>query len=340
MDRIKRYADYDSRIVSIKYIIDYSIKDGFDLPPSQREKEWVNEQNSKFILSIFENKPLGSFIFNKRNGKLFILDGQHRINALELFIRDNFGVKINNEHIFYEGKSINAKKINKKIKNLSDEQKREFIDTEIFIREYNNLTDDDMANIIDSINEGIKNDNINIKKDINNTEKIDDLLNKTSEYIYNKEYIKLKDHLKCDVKKYVAYIGTIIENFDDYENDLEYTQLNLHHVKRFFNKLLINNDIDNIDDVIINILNFIKILFSDELLKDDDISKVIDKYELNNYYINCICYKIYEKHNQNNFNDNLKKYRKIIKNLIENYNKSQFRELIDAFNNLYDKYIN
>lgn len=337
MEKIKRYADYDSRIVSIKYIIDYSIKDGFDLPPSQREKEWVNEQNSKFILSIFENKPLGSFIFNKRNNKIFILDGQHRINALELFIRDNFGVKINNEYIFYEGKSINAKKINKKITNLSDEQKRDFLDTEIFIREYNNLNDDDMANIIDSINEGIKNDNVNIKKDINNSDKINDLLNKTSEYIYNKEYNKLNLHIKDDIKKYIAYIGTIIENFDDCENDQGYTQLNSHHIKRFFNKILNNEEID---DILINIFNFIKILFSDDLLKNEDIIKITDKYELNNYYVNCLCYKIYEKYKGNNFNNNLKNYRKVIKDLIEKYNKSQFRELIEAFNNLYDKYIN
>ena len=83
MNSITRYANFDSRIVNINYIIEYSLKNrGFDLPPSQREKEWVNEQNSKFIHSIFENKPLGSFIFNKRNDKTYILDGQHRINAL------------------------------------------------------------------------------------------------------------------------------------------------------------------------------------------------------------------------------------------------------------------
>jgi len=340
MNNIIRYADFESRIVSIDYIVNYSKKSGFNLPGCQREKEWLNNQNEKFILSILENKPLGSFIFNKRHDKTFILDGQHRINSLELFTRDNFGVKIGNSYIFYDGTSLNARKIiantNKKVIGLTDEEKRDLLDTEIFIREYNNLSDDEMGDIIDSINEGIKNDNVNVKKDINNLDKIEILLNDCSNIIFNKEFEELKDNLKIDVKKYVGYVGTIIDNFDNNTESNNYTQLNAHHVKRFYNNLKKEKEIDFI---LKEIKKFIKIIFSEEFLNNKDIIKITDKYELNNYYINCIFYKLYEKYNEDS--DNLikhsKKYKNILEELIEKYYGTHFKELLECFDNLYQE---
>ena len=339
MNHITRYANFDSRIVNINYIIEYSLKNrGFDLPPSQREKEWVNEQNSKFIHSIFENKPLGSFIFNKRNDKTYILDGQHRINALELFTKDNFGVKSKKNIIFYDGFSVNARRTelngNKKIVGLTEEEKRDFLDTEIFIREYNNLSDDEMADIIDSINEGIKNDNVNIKKDINRDELIQNLINDSSEIIFNKDYNKIKENDKTELKKYIGYIGTIIKNFDSYDNPSKYTQLNSHHVKHFYNNL--KKETDNIEDFIKDIKNFINVLYSDNLLNHKDIIKTTDRYELNNYYLNCIYYKVYEKYNQDKDINN-KKIRETIVELIEKYYGTQFRDLMECFDTIYNK---
>ncbi len=338
MNSITRYANFDSRIVTINYIIEYSLKNnnGFSLPPSQREKEWVNEQNSKFIHSIFENKPLGSFIFNKRNDKTYILDGQHRINALELFTKDIFGVKSKNNIIFYTGKGVNTQRIvaNKKMYVLTEEEKREFLDTEIFIREYKDLSDDEMADIIDSINEGIKNDNVNIKKDINNDDLINNLINDCSEVIFNKEYNKIKENDKIELKKYIGYIGTIIKNFDSYDSSAKYTQLNAHHVKHFYNNL--KKETDNIEDLITDIKNFINLLYSENILNHKDIIKVTDKYDLNNYYLNCIYYKLYEKYNQNKDIDN-KKIRNTIIELIENYYGTQFRDLLECFDTIYNK---
>ena len=42
--------------------------------------------------------------------------------------------------------------------------------------------------------------------------------------------------------------------------------------------------------------------------------KYFKSYELNNYYVNCLCYKIYE--NKNNLVNNYEKYRRVIKDLI------------------------
>jgi hypothetical protein len=344
MNNITRYANFESRIVSVDHIINYSKKKkGFDLPPSQREKEWVQDQNAKFIYSIFENKPLGSFIFNVRGDKTYILDGQHRINALELFVKDDFGIKVKDNYIFFDGTSLNAKKIsnrtNKNIISLTDDEKQDFTDTEIFIREYKNLSDEEMADIIDSINEGIKNDNVNVNKNNNNNDnKISNLINDISQIIFNKNSNDIKDIQLDEVKKYIAYVGTIIVDYENYESSSDYKQLNRHHVKRFFNNLLKDQ---NIDQLIKDILKFIKVLFSNNLLKHDDIISLTDKYEINNYYTNCLCYKVYELYfdDISLFNKNIKKIKQIIEELINNYYGTQFKDLVDCFNVLVKKHI-
>ncbi len=343
MNNITRYANFESRIVSVDHIINYSKKKkGFDLPPSQREKEWVQDQNAKFIYSIFENKPLGSFIFNVRGDKTYILDGQHRINALELFVKDDFGIKVKDNYIFFDGTSLNAKKIsnrtNKNIISLTDDEKQDFTDTEIFIREYKNLTDEEMADIIDSINEGIKNDNVNINKNNNNDNKISNLINDISQIIFNKNSNDIKDIQLDEVKKYIAYVGTIIVDYENYESSSDYKQLNRHHIKRFFNNLLKDQ---NIDQLIKDILKFIKVLFSNNLLKHDDIISLTDKYEINNYYANCLCYKVYELYfdDISLFNKNIKKIKQIIEELIECHYGTQFKDLVDCFNVLVKKHI-
>lgn len=345
MDKITRYANFDSRIVSVKYIIDYSQKhNGFDLPKSQREKEWINDQNAKFIHSIFENKPLGSFIFNKRNNKTYILDGQHRINALEQFTKDNFGVKTQENIIYYTGKSLSARRIqsktNKQIVELTDEEKREFLDTEIFIREYKDLTDDEMADIIDSINEGIVNTNVNKPTDINNDIVINKLYEECSKFLYNKSFLEIKSENKIDLRKYISYIGTIIQNFDSFEDSSNYKLLNIKHIEQFMKNLQKEKDIDLITN---KINKFFKILFSNNLLTHADITRLTDKYDLNNNYINCFCYILYEKYEKydecekSDINKiDYTKIRKIFCELIEKYSGNYFKELLECFNMLYD----
>jgi len=335
MNRIIRYGNFDSRIVNINWVTEYTLKNGFSIPPCQREKEWTNDQNAKFILSIFENKPLGSVILNIKNDKYYILDGQHRINAIELFIKDNFGVKVDdNTYVFYDGKAINAQRIrnktNKTVIGLTDKEKRLFSETEIFIREYNNLTDDDMSDIIDSINEGIKNDNINNKK-VDNIEKINKLNNDSSIIIFGKNYDDINENDKKEVLKYISYFGTIIDNFNTYEDDSEYIQLNYHHVQRFQNRL----KKENIDTT--EIKKYIKLLFSDRLLNHNDIKRYTDKYGIRNNIVNLFCYKIYEKFDDDSdlLIKNYDKVRKIFHTILENYNGVQLKELVVKFNNLF-----
>ena len=339
MIHIYRYDNCESRDIDIRYIIEQANRKIFDLPKAQREKEWVPQQNEKFILSILENKPIGSLILNKKNNIKYILDGQHRINAIEEFYKDNFGIKIDDMFIYYSGTSVAAqnKSKNFKITSLNDEWKKIFLDTKIFIIEYNNLSDDEMEDIIESVNEGIKNDcDFREKITADNELKLYKTLDIISNIVYKSSYDKLKYIEREEIKKCIGYIGNIIDNFENYVNN-DYKQLNMKHVSRYL--IQIKRDIIYFDKNINNIINFVKLIYSDDLLKHNDIIYLIDKYEINNYQLNVIYYKIYEKfiNNGDEFKKNIVTIRKCIEYILNN-NKSKFKELLKQFDENYLSY--
>jgi hypothetical protein len=330
MLHIHRYDNCETRDIDIRYIIEQGKQGIFDLPNSQREKEWIPQQNEKFILSILENKPIGTLILNKKGTKKYILDGQHRINAIEEFYKDNFGIRTkDNTYIYYDSKSLNSrnKSRNFKVIALDNEWKKIFLETKIFIIEYSNLSDNEMTDIIEAVNEGIKNDCDFIRDKTNDNEiRLNIIFNQISNIIFNYNFDKLKHNDREEIKKYIGYIGNIIDNFDNYHNNNDFKQLNIKHVSRYLIYLK-HNDISYE-----NIINFIKILFSTELMKHKDIIYLIDKYEINNYQLNVILYKTYEKYKEYdiNFNENILHLRKCIEHILNN-NKSKFKELLEQF---------
>lgn len=336
MYNIHRYDNCESRDIDIRYIIEISKQGMFDLPNSQREKEWVPEQNEKFILSVLQNKPIGTLILNKKGNKKYILDGQHRVNAIEQFYKDNLGIKIDDNYIYYDACSLNAKnKKNKyKVISLDEDWKKTFLETKIFIIEYNNLTDNEMADIIESVNEGIKNDCefSKLEKNIDNESKINTLYNNISRIIYNMDYDKIRYTEREEVKKHIGYIGTIIDNFEHYESNTDYKQLNAKQTSRFLIKLKREQNFENL---VKNVIDFIKILYQAELMKHKDITYLVDKYEINNYQFNVLLYKTYEKYMSNNIKDNIDKIRKALKQILDN-NGQRFKELLDVFDKNYD----
>jgi hypothetical protein len=336
MYNIHRYDNCESRDIDIRYIIEISKQNMFDLPNSQREKEWVPEQNEKFILSVLQNKPIGTIILNKKGNKKYILDGQHRVNAIEQFYKDTFGIKIGDNYIYYDGCSLNSKnKKNKyKVFSLDEDWKKTFLETKIFIIEYNNLSDDEMADIIESVNEGIKNDCDFMRQDKNtdNENKINVLYNNISRIIYNMDYDKIRYIEREEIKKYIGYVGTIIDNFDSYESNTDYKQLNAKQTSRFLIKLKRE---ENFEEFVKNIIDFIKILYQPEIMKHKDIVYLVEKYEINNYQLNSILYKTYEKYISNNLSDNKERIRKVLIIILDN-NRQKFKELLDTFDKKYN----
>ena len=303
MLQIKRYERCESRDIDIEYIIKLIEKDIFILPDSQREKEWVYEQDLHFIKSIFENKPLGSIILNKKNDKIFILDGQHRIDSIRKFYK--------NEIKLFE---LNFTE-------LDEDWKKIFLETKIYIKEYENLSEKDMKNIIISINEGIKNDNIINNKDTE--ENLSKFYKDISIIIYNKSYDNLKNIEKEEIKRYIGYIGTIINNIDNYKLNQDYKLLSIKHSTRYNNLLgtLEYNELENLTNLI---KKYIKFLFENKLI---DINE-----DINNNVLNTILYKIYYKINLNN--TELEKEKIKIKKLVDNYSKNKFRDLLEIYDSI------
>lgn len=303
MLQIKRYERCESRDIDIEYIIKLIEKDIFILPDSQREKEWIYEQDLHFIKSIFENKPLGSIILNKKNDKIFILDGQHRIDSIRKFHKNEiklFGLN------FTE---------------LDEDWKKIFLETKIYIKEYENLSEKDMKNIIISINEGIKNDNIINNKDTE--ENLNKFYKDISIIIYNKSYNDLKNIEKEEIKRYIGYIGTIINNIDNYKLNQDYKLLSIKHSTRYNNLLgtLEYNELENLT----NLINkYIKFLFENKLININE--------DINNNVLNTILYKIYYKINLNN--TELEKEKIKIKKLVDNYSKNKFRDLLEIYDSI------
>ena len=180
-----------------------------------------------------------------------------------------------------------------------------------------------MKNIIISINEGIKNDNI-IKNDetINIIQKF---YNDVSIIIYNKTYQELKTIEKDNIKKYIGYIGTIINNIDNYKSNSDYKLLSIKHSVRHQNymNILENNDLEI---HINNIIEYIKYIFVNKLINIDD--------DINNNIINTILYKCYIKINLQKNLQNIDIIKNKINKIINNHSKNKFRELLDIYDSI------
>jgi len=322
---IKRYNNCESRDIDIEYIVKLIQENKFVLPDAQREKEWVPEQDSHYIKSILENKPIGTFIFNinKKTNKYYILDGQHRINSIEKFYNGLIGVLINDAYIFYNENTQYAQKLKEKthiqIIELDDEWKKIFLETKIYIKEYQNLTENEMSDIIDSINEGVKNDNINNKN--NNIFDKESFYDQCGEIIFKNKFFENTPKKEL-LKKYIGYIGTIIDNYDNFIDNNDYKLLNIKHVIRYHNNIA-NKTNQNL------IIDFLKIL--SDIFNNEELKPIFIDNEPNNIYINTILYKIYETYKKDNIIDD--KTREKIINKIKDLKdcKNKFKELLDIF---------
>jgi hypothetical protein len=101
---------------------------------------------------------------------------------------------------------------------------------------------------------------------------------------------------------------------------------------------------DNIENILNNIYEFIKIIYSDKLLNNDKILELNEDNDFNNYFLNTILYKLYEQYvkedgDNKNLRKNIQKNRNIIVKLIENYSKNKFKDLLDLYDELYQKKI-
>lgn len=68
---------------------------GYNVPTWQRPLVWSMDQNIKLLESMWLGLPIGTYSFNRKYGSKFdnlIIDGQQRMNAVEMYINDGFKV--------------------------------------------------------------------------------------------------------------------------------------------------------------------------------------------------------------------------------------------------------
>jgi hypothetical protein len=302
---IKRYTDYESRFVPIRYLQEVAYQNEFDLPSTQREKAWSETQYIQFIESIFKNIPVGSLIFNKKDRKRYILDGQHRIHAITEFLNGNINLDINSQKISFA--------------ELDDVWVDFFLCQKIPIIEYQNLSDAETEEIIISINDGVQNECVNIpiiKQSTSNLE-MNSQLDRVSQKLFNKLYEEIDNNIyKQNIQKLISYIGWILLNCQEYSNN-SYKLLNNTQARKFQEQFSKLDEIKKQD------------LISQMELNCDIIFNHLDDYnklkELNNNIINCLLYKIIEINRINlaeSVNLKTNKVNLIINKIIE-YNDSR-----------------
>lgn len=285
---IKRYNDYDTRFVPIRYIKELIFNNEFDLPTTQREKQWSDTQYIEFIESIFKNIPIGSLIFNKKDRKRYILDGQHRIHAITEFINNNISLNIDGNAIFFDKENELT---------LDDDWMDLFLSFKIPIIEYENLSDIETEGVILSINEGVYNECTNISiiniNNHNDEDKMNDILNIISNKILKKEYQNIDKIKQQNLQKYVSYIGCIIYNnlSSNLISNENYKVLNNTQARKFNQKLSTLDDKAK-SELLESIKLYSQIIF-------DILDEYVKIKEMNNNLINCLFYKFIELNKKN-----------------------------------------
>lgn len=122
----------------IEHLFTSSMKENdlffFIIPEFQRSFVWTQEQQVRFIDSIFRGIPLGTYSYTKNN--FILLDGQQRITTIYNFINNKFQ---------YMGRYF---------KDLTEKELFDFKMTIFPAYVSNNETDDYMKNYYDLMNFG------------------------------------------------------------------------------------------------------------------------------------------------------------------------------------------
>ena len=100
LEKERRKVDFDSFDISVKEIVSMADEGIIDVAPEyQRQFRWPEENQSKFIESVFLGIPIPSlFTAANRDGTWELIDGVQRLNSLIHFIADEdqlrkFGLK-------------------------------------------------------------------------------------------------------------------------------------------------------------------------------------------------------------------------------------------------------
>jgi len=207
---------------------------------SQRSKEWDDVLYNDFINSIFEYIPTGQIILNyiTKDDHYEIIDGQHRINIIKMFMSNEIPYKINSDIYLYKDLDLKLKTI--------------FDSTELFTVIYENLSDNAIIKLYLTINAGVE----------QNDDHITTLLSRDNSY---QNYISYLEFKYKNINKITLLRIFNICTFITYEyetlgmNNVKFKQLSKTHFKTILNKInveLIKKSTKIFDIIILIVSNY------------------------------------------------------------------------------------
>ena len=118
----------------------------YSLSPWQRDDCWHHEYKKKLIESILNGVDIPKIYI----GQIIdtdietIMDGGHRTRAISGFKNNNFSITINGQEVFFDRKIDQA---TRNTRNLSNDEKKNFLSFELTVTTYNNITENDCRKI-------------------------------------------------------------------------------------------------------------------------------------------------------------------------------------------------
>lgn len=118
----------------------------YSLSRWQRDDCWSHEYKKKLIESILSGIDIPKIYI----GQIIdtdietIMDGGHRTRAISGFKNNNFSITINGQEVFFDRQIDQA---TRNTRNLSNDEKKNFLSFELTVTTYNNITENDCRKI-------------------------------------------------------------------------------------------------------------------------------------------------------------------------------------------------
>lgn len=276
---------------NIRSIISESMcSDTFNISPSyQREFVWTTEKSSAFIQSCMIGIVPHPILFNSDSstGITTCIDGRQRITSLQKFHNNEIPVDYNGETLYFT-KIPDDKKDNKDVRVMKTEEKTWFLNRNISVIQYDNLTYQEQIDIFKRIQLGVALSPGEIIPSVFKDENMAAIFNKfcnENEKLVNK-YVKFKTR-----KGHVSVMAILInilnsdkwivpKNFDNFLNSFktkkEFSDMltkSLLKMKILFSQYLLGSHHINATKDFVNVFFYTMIMCIDRFYSLKDLTQ-------------------------------------------------------------------
>ena len=114
----------------------------YSLSPWQRDDCWTSEYQKSLIKSILSGIDIPKIYIGQitDTGIETIMDGGHRTRAINRFMNNGFSINIDGQEVFFDRQIDQA---TRNTRNLSNDEKRNFLSFELTVTTYTNISEND-----------------------------------------------------------------------------------------------------------------------------------------------------------------------------------------------------